>query len=412
MRTSLGDRLDGLANPLLVKEMYQSLHSKRFQAFLWLLLLGALFTYIIVYLNRSPNQGCGDTMFVVFSVLAYLVALGALPYLAFSNLQEDIRGRTIELVSITRLDAAKQIRGRLLATGAKLGLLYAVIGPFAVAAFLFRDVGIGGILASLYVVLILAVPAASLGVFFAALTGVTHMRTLAKWIYLILLVMTVFNVGTYGAMTGALLGAMGPGLDELLIGLGVATIGSVLVSWFLCSASANILTFEANKSSAGTKRILLIMILAAFATFFAVSAYVGDYDDDVLMVPVVLAPIALAVCSMVWLTDRKRVPFRVQEKLQHRGALRRLPAFPFTDGMGASTAFFLLASVLIFLGSAIGAAACPGSEDHLYTPLMFLFTYTLYFSALAHFTVRFLPQARRTPKARRGSPGTCAQKGA
>ena len=283
------DRMDRLANPLLVKEMYQSVHSKKFLAALWLLLGGALFTYAVVYLSRPESGECGGHMFAVFGTLTYLMALCVLPYLGFSNLYQEVEGRTIELVHITAITSARQVRGRLMAALTKVALLYAVVGPFAVTAFLFKGVGIEAIAFVLGLILIFSVPACALGIWFGALTSSKHIRVIARWGYVLVVGLTLFYGMVFGLASaqsfffGFGMGG-GPGLETIFITLGVSAPLALLATWFLCASAANILTFEADKCSGKTKLVLLVIVAAAFAAPVAVDALAGTGMDDEIII--------------------------------------------------------------------------------------------------------------------------------
>ena len=402
------DRMDRLANPLLVKEMYQSVHSKKFLAALWLLLGGALFTYAVVYLSRPESGECGGHMFAVFGTLTYLMALCVLPYLGFSNLYQEVEGRTIELVHITAITSARQVRGRLMAALTKVALLYAVVGPFAVTAFLFKGVGIEAIAFVLGLILIFSVPACALGIWFGALTSSKHIRVIARWGYVLVVGLTLFYGMVFGLASaqsfffGFGMGG-GPDLETIFITLGVSAPLALLATWFLCASAANILTFEADKCSGKTKLVLLVIVAAAFAAPVAVDALAGTgMDDEIIITLGVLTTLFAALWCFFWATDKRRVSRSLERKLERRGILYRLALFPFVDGPGSGLAYSCIAFALIMVGTTTLAWQDLWDWQMIYVavPLMGL-VYVLFFLALTQIVMRFLPGKWRTTLARR-----------
>mgnify|MGYP006278685615 CR=1 FL=1 len=399
------ERLERLANPMLVRQMYQSLHSRKFLGALWLMLLVSLLTYMVVYMASSGGESVGGTMFSVFALVLFLAATVVLPYMAFSDLVEEVNSRTIELIQITCMGARSQVRGRLQAALSRLLLLYSVIGPFAVVAFLFGGVGVGAILLTLYTLLVLACLAVSVGIFFAALTSVKNMRHMARWLYLGVLIFTLL-VGGYnlmGVLGGLTFGrGMGLGTDALAYVV-VTGVEGALLSWFLCAAAANLLTFEANKSSGRTRFILLLMVASAFGFSWLVMGVTGDFDEGSLILVEVLSALFLAGCSMVWLTGARRVPATVRRKLQNRGVLYRLLRYPFVDGPGGGAIYMLLAGMLILAG-VLPALAVDRlwEEEIMCVPLILALAYGPYFSSCTWGITRMLPRRYRNPLVRRG----------
>ena len=396
------DRLDAWANPVLVREMYQSVHNKKFLGAIWILLLASLFTYVIVFVNNASGTACGDSMFVAFSVFIYLVAVVVLPYLAYSNLQEEVKTGTLELIHITRLHSRKQIRGRLFAAMVKVGLLYSVIGPFAVAAFLFKGIGVAAVLTVLYELLVFSAVAVAVGLFFASLTAVPYLKSISRFVYLAALVGTLLLiVGFLEMMEWHLRGDFFSGSGELITYLFGLTFLGGLGAWFFCAGSANILTFEAAKSSALTKLILLggVVTLAGIVFLFHVTT--GSTTGELFVGLQAMAMPAVSLCCLVWMTDKRHVPYRMQQKLGRRGLLYRLLLYPFSDGVGASAVFFGLVCAAV-VGWGLLAASTGTYRSEYFLPVTVCFVYVLYFSALVRLFSLVLPKRFRKPSVWRG----------
>ena len=394
-RTKLKQKL---ANPILLKEMYQSLHSKKFLAALWLLLLASLFTYAVIYLG-STGRGCGDDMFTVFSIFTYLMGVCVLPYLAFSTLSQEVEGGTIELVNITTLNSTQHVRGRMMASLAKLGLLYAVLGPFAVTAFVFRGIGVQSILIVLFSIFVMSVAACALAVFFGALTSIEKVRTFAKWSYLAVLGFAVLGVLTMLGQVFFGLGDISVSF-EALVGIGIYAVIAWLAAWLCLAAAANILTFKADRCWCKTKIIALVMALAFCGwPWVLIAAGKMSLSPSNLYPTQIPAALVVGVVGLVWITEEHRVSRRWEKRLEEHGMFYRLLTYPLQDGRGP-TAAFLLFTALVMGGVYVSALSLPLSWLGLVAPAMLL-SYVLFFSTLSWGGTRLLPQKYRNAWGRR-----------
>lgn len=404
MSSRIRDRLERLANPMLVRQMYQSLHSRKFLGAMWLLLLAALMTYVVTFVASDTGYPAGGSMFMVFGALFYLVALLVFPYMAFSSLRKEVKTKTIELIQITPLNAQRQIRGRVQAALSRLLLLYSVIGPFAVVAFLFGGVSLWAILLSLYTLFIASCVSVSVALFFASLASIKYLGPIARGSYLLLLVgVLIMGISFTFDGSGYFMLEIGrAGWKGILTYFIVLTLEAGLIAWFLCAASANILTFEANKSAARTKFIMLLLVLSSLASFGVIWG-LADGGDEVLVAVECCAAIALGVSGIFWLTGKRRVAAHRAEKLKHRSGWYRAMFYPFIDGAGGTTAYLGLALFVLAIGMAFW---CGFDDISLENQVGGFFAvlalvYAPYFSSSAWLIGRFFPTKYRTPAVRR-----------
>ncbi len=409
MRTAtLRDRLDGLTNPLLIKEMYQSLHSKKFLMALWLMLGCSLLTYVIAY-QGSRGEACGEGMFAVFMVILYLAGVCVLPFLAFSTLNEEMKSRTVELVHITRMNARKHVRGRWLASAVKVTLLFSIMGPFAVAAFLFKGIGVVDILVTLALIYLISLSMCTTAIFFASLTAVRELRSLARlFFYLGLLGMVLMAFSTLFAFLQAMrYGMSSGGWGEMLLGIGFFALQAIFGMWFVGAASANILTFEADKCSARTKFILLLWTVLEAACLWLMALTVEPMSREMAAMFLVSASWPVLIFGSFWITGPNRVAQRVRKRLERRGPVYKALMFPFVDGLGSSAAYIVVAAAVIFVVAGLMLLSAGGGLGHRSSEMSSWFlvatvAYIFFFSALARGVVRLLPEKRHTAKWVRG----------
>jgi hypothetical protein len=399
--TSVLEQLDRRVNPLLIKEMYQSLHSRKFVASLWIMLACCLAAFGLITAAAEPGTGqygagpvnrqCGDDLYTAFGVVLFLASGIVLPLLAFFNLFEEIRSGTLELVQITRLDARQQVRGRLFASLVKAVVIFAVIGPFAVAAFLYKRIGVFEILGALYVNFLYALLACALAIYLAALARIRQFRTLAR--------IAVLGLVVLGA--GLLIPAVGDGLpfredDFDLGGLLGWLLGGVLTAlfvWFIAAGSANTLTYESDKSSHRSKLALVIMLATALAGLVVIGLADRLYHGTAQAFAI-CALLAVSVFGAYWMTGPTRLSVRLRKRLDHAGAAVRLLSFPFVDGPGSSAAYFLGFLVLVGFGTAVVLGFPHPDWDWDFGDAGFAFAiviYALYLSALSRMIASRLP---------------------
>ncbi len=410
----LGNRLGDLANPIMVKEMYQSVHSRMFMAAFWLLTLVSLFTYYAAaaHMDSTGSADIGGEMFAVFAALMALMALVLIPCTAFVGLHREVASGTLELVQITGLGAHRLVRGRLLAAVARTVLLYAVIAPFAVTSFLFGGVDPLWILMVVFGMLLGSLAVCAVAVFMASLTAYRSMRQFAKWLFgILMLAGIVLGIPTLGLMYEELDSISDPGLTAL--NLAWATVMTALGVMFLNAAAANALSPPAARSSARGKVIAVLMIATLFAWAFTVVMVTAGTDwEEALAVFVIFACPFLAACCLVWLAaDRAGRPDAApgRRPIFVLSTMKRRAGWLLRDGPGTTTVYMLMVLGLIVIGSMVLimlhlATGSRYTEDLIRIVTYFLVltpVYTLYISALAGAMAAVLPRRFRKPSARR-----------
>jgi len=403
------DKLDGAANPIMLKEMWQSVHSKVSMAFFWLLLGVALLFYCLFATQEgSPS---GDDMFVAFSFLMGGMAIFVIPFLTYSSLYREITSNTIELLQITAMSAGQLVRGRLLASGVRILLLFALVAPFAVTSFLFGGVDLTTVLATVYFLFVVAVAASAVAVLFSSLAAYRRIRSLARLgfgaLVLIPLLMFISSAPAMISMRPSPFGGLGfggggPGLGALAATMGWFAVLAALFVMLVSAAAANALTFPHGRSSSRTKFFLSLLVLAVFGAFLTTKHMGAGPGGGALFE--VQACVLLGVCSLIWITADPQLPHRQRVKLAEWGLLRRTLFLPFTDG-AASTALYV---ALMLGGVALGAVLLDrGGAGRMYRntigfrPLVLTFTYVLYLSAAAGMLTRAFFAKRGTAFARR-----------
>jgi len=186
----LAGRIDNRLNPIMAKEMYQSVNSRAFLVSFWALLAVALVIYTSAWASQEKDMGAA--MFAGFYVLMGVMGLFVLPLWAFFNLRREIVTRTIELVHVTGIGAERLARGHLLAVAARLVLLCSMLAPFTVLSYLFGGIDVLALASYLYLFLLCSLAICAMALWCAAMTTGQGMRYFPSVFFVGLLGLTFF----------------------------------------------------------------------------------------------------------------------------------------------------------------------------------------------------------------------------
>jgi hypothetical protein len=193
--------IDNRLNPVMAKEMYQSVHSRAFLAASWILLGAALLIYLIVDIMLLAKSGrnmlgadMGAVLFTWFYLLIGSMGLLILPLGAYFSLRAEIVSRTIELVQVTGIGAGRMVRGYAWAAAVRLLLLCSMLAPFAMLSYLFGGIDVLAVASYIYLLLLASLSMCALGLWCAALVALPGIKYFSTLILLGLLTLSVFVI--------------------------------------------------------------------------------------------------------------------------------------------------------------------------------------------------------------------------
>jgi len=399
----VGRRMDNLLNPIMAKEMYQSVHSRAFMISFWLLSGIALLIYLSAWNSRGNDIGAG--MFAGFSVLMAFMGMILLPLGAFFGLRKEITTRTLELVQITGINARRLARGRMLAVSARLVLLCSMLAPFAALSYLFGGIDVLEIAAITYTLMLGSLLMCALGVWCASLSVYPRLRHFSRFAFPFLMLsspifLPVFGSSVFFFSEFADLFDMGGHWTEMLMALGLMTTLCALLIMFLLAGAANALTFPQNRSSARAKFLALLIVLTPLV-FLILKQMVsggGHFDEEICFTICLCNCIFLFPCALVWITAAPQA----RRKRGTRGLVARL----LPDGPTATIGYLLLTVAALFaLCAALLTVGGSASENDFIIVICILaitLTYIIYPTAVAWIVTQWLPARLRTPTTRRG----------
>lgn len=406
MLARIRDRLDDAANPIMVKEVYQSLHSRAGMTLFWMLLVAALLVYFVA--GASGAETLGGPMFYGLTVVLAVMTLFIIPGACGEALHRDVIKNTLELEQITGIGARRMVRGRLMAAAARSVLTVSVLAPFVVASFLFGGIELVWVLVCVYVLLVGSVAACALCVLLGALS--VHQKKPGRFsgaVGLLLIVPLILLMEGGWEPLSRLLRTSSPAATLALCLIGGSVLAALAIMFFN-AASTNCLTFKQDRSSARTKLLALLMALALFALLLGLGGLAGGGSDSALMTFEVFSCLLIGGCCFGWIIADTHVPVRHRARLETRGPPARLLYLPLRNGASSTAVYLLLSMGMVGVCAVLLHVSRPGAttpfvgrpEPYAFYPVPLTVTYVLYFSALTHCITRLLPRKFRTSAAR------------
>lgn len=126
-------RIVDWANPILVKELRQSLKSKQFVITFMLLLTAAWLVSVfglLMFQTQVQYGPAGRYFFIGFYIALSVATLLIVPFGAYKSLQAERDFNTFEILSVTTITPQQIVRGRLLSALVQCLIFYSAITPF------------------------------------------------------------------------------------------------------------------------------------------------------------------------------------------------------------------------------------------------------------------------------------------
>jgi hypothetical protein len=126
-------RIVDRANPILVKELRQSLKSRQFVITFMLLLTAAWLVSVfglLMFQTQVQYGPAGRYFFIGFYIALAVATLLIVPFGAYKSLQAERDFNTFEILSVTTITPQQIVRGRLLSALVQCLIYYSAITPF------------------------------------------------------------------------------------------------------------------------------------------------------------------------------------------------------------------------------------------------------------------------------------------
>lgn len=289
-----------LANPLMVKEVYQGFRGWGFTIGVMLLLVGSAIAFALVALDGNGfSEVLGAEFFSSLIVLVAIVGWLSIPAAAGMQLRGDINSDAMDLIAITGLSPWRIIWGRFQGGLLKLIVMLSCVLPFAVAATLLGGIGSTVIIITLIVLMAYSIMFIGMHIMFCAAPAVDRRLSIPSMVIqmAVLLITLAFGLGMYqAARFGSSFGLVAEiDANAWWIVLYLFAHGTVSALVFMANAT-DMITFEAVRHYARSKRwlafwFLLVALPLSVVLFFDKDAVDNDVPEAMFvgaMIPVCL----------------------------------------------------------------------------------------------------------------------------
>lgn len=330
--------LNDAINPVLMKEVRQSLRGRYFKSsFLATLVLALLVALMTIATSAPTALPLGESLFT--NIFVYLLAATQIlvPLAAFLSLGQEWEENTLDLLLLADLRPRAIVLGKLMAAGIHVLIYYSAFTPFVVLAFLLRGLDLMNILT------LLALSAlASLVSTLVALALSSLARTRPSRVVLIALVAvaSVYVVFRSPAWVFALLRSSGLFRTS---GLAVQTLFwssmAAAVAAFAFAVTCGRLAHAQENRSTGLR--ILIAATGACLTGWMAYLYRSLRDPDTLVQSAIFTIWLITLPCLFLATEAEAMPALVRRRVPRQAGLAAL-ATPFLPGGSRGFLFWLL----------------------------------------------------------------------
>lgn len=324
-------------NPIVVKEVRQSLKSRQFTISFGLTLIAAIaWTLIAVSLlvPRIYYVPGGMPLLAGFFCILILPLMVIIPFSAFRSLTAETEDSTFELLSISALTSTQIIHGKMASACVQIALYLSALAPCIVLTYLLRGVGLSTILFFLALTVVFALCETAVALLLAS---VSRSRMLQNGVSVLLLIgVLLASFSWVTLILGNELDLFGGLESQFLLGLiAVGITAAFSISLVLRAAAAAIDFPSENNSTSIRWRILGLLALFLFWTVWGTRA---TGEMEILLVFVFGSFAALLVIGSLITGEHGIISPRAQRTLP-KSFLGRLLFSWFYPGAGLGFIF-------------------------------------------------------------------------
>lgn len=253
-------------NPIVVKEVRQSLKSKQFTISFGLTLIAAVSWTLVAISLMVPRifyMPAGIPLLSGYFCILVIPLMVIIPFGAFLSLTSETEDSTFELLSISALSALQIIHGKMASSCVQILLYLSALAPCIVLTYLLRGVGLYTILFFLVWTVVLSLCETALALLLGA---IARTRMLQVGAAVAALAGLFFGVGTWVTflLSVGLSSFPAPVSGELVAYFAVFLVLAMAVSLVLRAAAAAIDFPSENHSTPLRRRIFGLMALVFF----------------------------------------------------------------------------------------------------------------------------------------------------
>jgi len=321
-------------NPVVVKELRQSVRSWAVTGMLLLFLTVLFGTSLVFLVNQSlefnVNQRLGAHVFQAFTVILTFASMMFIPIYVGTRLAAERMESNLDLLYVTSLTPGRIIRGKFFSGAYMAVLFFSACMPFMVFTNLLRGVDLPTIFFILFCLFLAVCAAILVAIFFACLPISKVFKSLFAAGGGVFLFMTLVP------LVAAFFNMMESGVGSMMIGSANfwGTFGTVTT---VIAAAALMLYFlsVALISPASANRALPLRIYLTFLWLLGLGislAWTDTARDARVILPWgIISSVLLVIALVVVISNNDQLSLRVRRDIPARPALRA-PAFLFYNG--------------------------------------------------------------------------------
>lgn len=349
-------------NPILVKEVRQSLKSRQFVVTFMLLLVGAwLVSFLsIMWMGNAIEYGSvAPRIFWWFYLVLAVAMFVIVPFSAFRSLLAERDENTFDLLSITTLSPRQIVQGKLLSSLVQLFIFYSAVAPFVAFTSMLKGFSLPEVAYVLGLSMLVSVLACSTCLMASTLVRSRTWQGLVSLAVLIGLItlFSIFAVWDFGRHAGIVGVVVDNPLPAEPVFWWAHAVGfSIAASYFVLfhQVTTARLTFESGNRSTGLRVTCYVQLWLVWGSLLWLLVYLaGRYPELRMMqfsrsldqlgpVLVSLSLVQLGLLGLFASTEPEDLSRRLLRSVPSRGLFKFL-VVPWLPGCGRGFAFVLLA---------------------------------------------------------------------
>jgi hypothetical protein len=333
-------------NPVLVKEVRQSMRGRYFRVVYILTIFVAMFFGMLVLLFAGDSDEAGTPFFFTIYGCLVLAVSGLIPLQAFLSVGISWDREAMDMLNLTGIRPRQIVMGRLASSVTQGGLMTMALLPFLAMSYLLPGVDPLAMVVVLATTLAFGVMVVCIALLMSWLTSNRLLRVLM----LALLGMGLFMSSWTAFMSGIGMMQSPEGLQsvEALLAILVLWLMFFVVAGFCLVASVARLSHREENRSTWMRLYIIGILFISYLGLWSMGTYPG-MDPELSTVLYALALLSVMPGMALLVTEPERMGRRVQLQVSKNPvvAFFLMPLYP-SGGTGAMFCFLM---VLSFMGA-------------------------------------------------------------
>ena len=335
--------IDARLNPILVKEVRQSLRGKYFSIvfFMMITIATIIGCMLLVNFGFQPSEQGGVTFFVAMYGCLSVAVHVFVPFSVFLSVGAEWDENTYDLLVLSDLRPRHIVSGKLLSAVVQVLLFYAAFGPFLVFAFLLRGLDLVGAGWILGMTLLTSTGLSCIALCLSSIVRQRFARVILMALQAVILVIAC----------GMTIGFSTVIFEERFIHTpefieAVLTFASVVVAVgaFACAFAATRFAHAEENRSSGLRILTSLCVLGGVA--WTTYLYYSQRQLEIVWIISTMLLVGLTVICTVFCTEPEKLGRRVRIQVP-RNPLSALLVAPYLPGGGRGVLFYWLNAIPI-----------------------------------------------------------------